>query len=154
MRVNYRHYPSVFSGYSTYVRGDYPNNKHRHFIPIGITLVKEHRLKLFTEVLTSSATGTDSIYTLQFIPMRNGNVFIYLNGIRDNSESFIVSDGHIIFSECIPQGWSVVACYSKSETVPAPYEYDNEPSSSEDYDEGSSSSSVEYDEDSSSSSGE
>jgi hypothetical protein len=128
MIVKYRHYPSVFSGYSTYVRGDHPNNKHRHFIPIGITLVKEHRLKLFTEVLTMSATGEDSIYTLQFIPMRNSNVFIYLNGIRDNSSSFIVSEGHIIFSECVPQGWSVVACYTKSETVPTPYE--NGPSSS------------------------
>jgi hypothetical protein len=107
-------YPSVFSGYTKYIRGDYPINIHRKYIPTATILEFKTRIKLETEVLTYSASGEDTTYTLSATPARTPNVFVYLNGVRQEQPADYSVDGQdIVFTQPVPEGWSVIVTYSK-----------------------------------------
>lgn len=106
-------FPSVYTGNSWYRRGDYPANIHRKYIPTAAVIQQETRLKLVTEVLTTSASGTENTYALQNMPERSDNVFVFLNGVRQEIGSFSVVGQNIVFAENVPAEWSIIVTYSK-----------------------------------------
>jgi len=62
------------------------------------------------EVLTESASGSESSYDLLNTPIEN-TLIVFCNGV--SQKNYTLSGKTIIFDENIPQGWNVVAWYVK-----------------------------------------
>lgn len=62
------------------------------------------------EVLTESASGSESSYDLLSTPIEN-TLIVFCNGVAQ--KNYTISGTTIIFDENIPEGWNVVAWYVK-----------------------------------------
>lgn len=63
----------------------------------------------YLDVLTESATGTDSVYALTYTPYDISTLLVFLDG--NNQTDFILTGNSIDFTVNVPQGVRVTAWY-------------------------------------------